>query len=206
MNWTMISSYDITHVKVYITYDIMYDVTIILTMISHMIMWYHILTMISHVVSHVMLSSHQVMQLLFTCDVMRDVAVWYHNDVISLTKYCDIWHHMWNHEKPRDTSYVISHSFFHITVWYQMWNHSMTSQCDITSEYVTSRVRSHVCFHMCYYMWYHLITISQMISHPSSRLKPVWLLLGPGLSELCHRCSFVVRASDSKAWSTNPLS
>ena len=61
-----------------------------------------------------------------SCDV-SEYHMWYHvwyHTVIS--QLCDIivqnlWYHMWNHRLQRNTSCVISHSFFHITPWYHIW-------------------------------------------------------------------------------------
>ena len=87
--------------------------------------------------------------------------VWCHSVISQL---CDIivqnlWYHMWNHRLQRNTSCVISHSFFHITPWYHIWHHSMISHvsiwhhiCDITHDITTSM-------------------ISHMISHPCRQLK-----------------------------------
>ena len=60
------------------------------------------------------------------CDI---TIMWYHRKIL--------WYHMWNHRQQRDTSYVISHSFFHIicditcdiTVWYHMWCHIISHWC-----------------------------------------------------------------------------
>ena len=57
---------------------------------------------------------------------------------------------MWNHRQQRDTSYVISYSFFHITPWYHMWYHGMLIY-DIT-------------------VWYHIV-MSYVMSHPWRWLK-----------------------------------
>lgn len=95
--------------------------------------------------------------------------VWYHTVISQL---CDIivqnlWYHMWNHRLQRNTSCVISHSFFHITPWYHIWYHSMISHVSIWH---------HIWHHICdiTYDITHDITISvisHMISHPGRQLK-----------------------------------
>jgi len=97
--------------------------------------------------------------------------VWYHTVISQL---CDIivqnlWYHMWNHklQLERNTSCVISHSFFHITPWYHIWYHSMISHVSIWH---------HIWYHICdiTYDITHDITISvisHMISHPGRQLK-----------------------------------
>ena len=70
-----------------------------------------------------------------------------------------MWYHsqnsvLWNHRLQKNSSCVISHSFFPITTWYHMWHHRLISQ-DIT-------MWCHMWCHMdtCdiilwYHIWYH---------------------------------------------------
>ena len=135
----MISHYDIICIQVYITpwYHIWYPNH--QTMISHMIsqlcditvwLWYHSQTMISHMMSCMYImwcssTSYMMSWVISHCDI---TIMWYHRETL--------WYHMWNHRQQRDSSYVISHSFFisyvishmtsqscasDITLWCHMW-------------------------------------------------------------------------------------
>ena len=140
-------------------YDITYDIIIMWyhsqTMISHFKLWYHIWCHICiscdvaayHMWCHIVISQ---------CDI---TIMWYHSKIL--------WYHMWNHRQQRDTSYVISYSFFHITPWYHMWYHGMLIY-DIT-------------------VWYHIV-MSYVMSHPWRWLK---LPARPGNLRLCspQKCS-----------------
>ncbi len=116
--------------------DITHDILICRITYEVTIMWCHILTVISQFNYDIMcdvIYVRHVMLLYITCDVMSCHSV--------ISQLCDItvtvktlWYHMWNHRQKIDSSYVISHSFFHlicditcdITVWYHM-----ISQCDV---------------------------------------------------------------------------
>ena len=112
------------------------------------IMWYHSQTMISHF----KLWYHIWCHICISCDVAAyhmwchtvisqcDITImWYHSKIL--------WYHMWNHRQQRDTSYVISHSFFPYHMWHHMWHHS-----------VISYVMSHNITLWCH-MWCHILVV-----------------------------------------------
>jgi hypothetical protein len=128
--------------------DIAYDILFIRTWYHT---WYH-----NYVISQsdydttVKLWYHIWCDICTSCDVAPHHMwshVWYH---IVISQLCDIvgkllWYHMWNHRQQRDSSHVISHSFF--------------------ISYVISHVTSHSCS-----IWYHTV-MSHVMSYPCPWLK-----------------------------------
>ena len=81
--------------------------------------------------------SHVISCMISHCDI---TIMWYHSP--------NLWYHMWNHKLQRNTSCVISHSFFQITPWYHIWYHSMISHMSIW-----------------HHMWHHICDITYDITH-----------------------------------------
>ncbi len=105
--------------------------------------------------------------------------------MISQCNITIMWYHRQNivlcHRKPRGKSYMISHSFFHITVWYHRCIYDVT----------------HVISHMISYMTSHhyeiTCDITLLLAQAGLDPPPAWAAWLAASA-----------ASSSRAWSTNP--